>query len=615
MASLFHIIQIGVDFMRIPSFSWRQKLITTSLLCLFIPSVITLILTGLYSKNELKNKATFKSEQSLEVSELYISNIVRDMVNAFNTIQYDSEMISDLRVAWNNYEANGKGATVDFFSYKKVMDKIDQLPFFGGRTYVTILLPDGLYYSNYSTYQNELSFMYKEPWLTRMAGDPVNTTNWIGLQKNYVQSEASRYPNLITVVRSFQLYSNAPNAYIILSKPEEQFHEIFSKYAEDQTMMLLDAKGEILSSSDENSIGRTVPASFLTAGKPIRTSWDGQEYLSVNHPFSIAGWSMQSLTPYKEITGNIGNFLNDIFVLQVLFFIVFSAVMFYLLRQQIKPIVQLARTAVKVESGNLDVRSQVRGQDEIGHLGLSFDKMLDRIKEMIQQIQWEQDRKRMAELELLQAQINPHFLFNTLNSIRLRVMMKGEHEIAEIVGALSTLLRMTINRNNEFLPLHEEVSTVEQYMKLMDFRHNENIQFTVNLASDTLLATLPRFTLQPLIENAYTHGLSQKHGSITVCSWKQGDQLYISVEDDGVGMSEEKLSTVKAMLKETGMRGEPFGGVSSHINGIGLKNVNERLTMIYGDAYGMELESPPGSGLKLVLHLPMWVRTEELDDA
>jgi two-component system sensor histidine kinase YesM len=599
--------------MRISSFGWRKKLITISLLCLFIPTVITLTITGLYTKDELKNKASVKSEQSLEVADLYVSNIVRDMLSVFNTIQYDSEMITDLRIAWNSYKKNGNGK-VDFFSFKPVAEKLDQLTFFGGQTYVTILLPDGLYFSNYSTYQNDLSFLYKEPWLTRPAEDPVNTTNWIGTHKNYIHADTIRYPNLITVVRSFQLYSNAPNAFIIVSKPEEQFHEIFSKYDADQTMMLLDANGTILSHTDANSIGKTVPASLLSSGTVERTEWNGQDYISVNHSLSFAKWSMLSLTPYREVTGKISNFLNDLITFQVLCFVVFSVILFYLLRQLTKPIVQLARTAERVESGNLNVRSMVAGQDEIGRLGLSFDRMLERINGMFQQIQWEQDRKRKAELELLQAQINPHFLFNTLNSIRLRVKMKGENEIADVVGSLSTLLRMTINRNNEFLTLHEEVSTVNEYLKLMNYRHHETVQFTTGLASDTLLAMIPRFTLQPLIENAYLHGLRQKHGNIMVNAWKQGHLLYISVQDDGAGMTEEELLTVKMMLMDKGVH-EPFVGASARITGIGLKNVNERLKMIYGEAYELKLESSPGEGLKLTLRLPITLREEEAGDA
>ncbi|TVY09469.1 sensor histidine kinase [Paenibacillus cremeus] len=599
---------------RKPSFSWRQKLITISLLCLMIPSIVTLALTGLYTKNELTNKASIKSEQSLEVADLYISNIVRDMLNAFNTLQYDSEFITNLRAAWSSYNKNG-GSQVDFFAFKPVSEKLEQLTFFGGQTYVTILLPDGLIFSNYSTYQNDLSFLYSEPWIKQMDGDPVNTTNWIGAQNNYIRSTADRYPKLITVVRSFRLFASSPNAYMIISKPQEQFNEIFSKYAEDQTIMLLDEQGTVLSQSDPARIGSQVPSSMLYPGELQNLMWEGQEYIALNHPLSFAGWSLQCLTPYRIITGRIGNFLNDIFVFQALFFVVFSFVLFYLLRQLTKPIVQLVKTATRVELGNLDERSLVTGQDEIGRLGSSFDRMLDRIKEMIQQVEWEQGRKRMAELELLQAQINPHFLFNTLNSIRLQVRMKGEVEIAEMIGSLSTLLRMTINRNNEYLTLHEEAGTIEQYMKLMNFRHLENVQLATHLASDTLLAMIPRFTLQPLIENAYLHGLRQKHGHITVSSRMQGQYLYVTVQDDGIGMTVEELAAVRAKLMEADQRIKSAKERSSQINGIGLKNVNERLRMIYGDAYLFEMESSPGNGLKLTLRIPITFRKEEAGHA
>ncbi|MGG1555559.1 cache domain-containing sensor histidine kinase [Paenibacillus ferrarius] len=597
-----------------PSFSWRQKLITISLLCLVIPSIMTLALTGLYTKNELTTKASVKAEQSLEVADLYISNIVRDMLNAFNMLQYDSEFITNLRLASNSYD-NSKGNQVDFFAYKPVAEKLEQLTFFGGKTYVTIVLPNGLYFSNYSTYQNDLSSLYKESWLQQMAGDPVNTTNWIGVQNNYVRSDSERFPQLITVVRTIRLYANASNAYIIISKPEQQIHEIFSKYAEDQTMMLLDGTGTIVSHANVHMIGTKVPSAMLTTGLTEKMAWNGGEYIAYNHPLSFAEWSLQSLTPYWVVTGNIGNFLNDIFVFQALFFVLFSFVLLYLLRQLTKPIVQLVKTAARVELGNLDQRSLVTGQDEIGRLGSSFDRMLDKIEDMIRQIEWEQGRKRMAELEALQAQINPHFLFNTLNSIRLQVRMKGEVEIAEIISSLSTVLRMTINRNNEYITLHEESNTIQQYMKLMNFRHLENVELSISLASDTLLAMIPRFTLQPLIENAYLHGLKQKHGHIYLSSWKQGHILYVRVEDNGIGMTGEQLAHVTSMLTETGQPGDDKRERSSRINGIGLRNVHERLRIIYGDVYHMEIESSPGQGVRLTLRLPITFHKEANEHA
>jgi len=579
--------------MRFPLFSWRQKLILTSLLCLVLPSVITLVLTGFYTKNELRNKAVTKAEQSLEVAELYESNIMKDMINAFNSIQYDSEMITNLRIAWNKYKIDN--TTVDFFSFKEVAKKLDRLTFFGGATYVTILLPNGLYFTNYSTYNNNLAFMYEEPWIKELANEPLNSTLWLGMQKNYVRSDAEKSPNIVTIVRTFQLHNNSSNAYIILSKPEVQFRQIFAEYASDQIMMLLDGEGKIISHTQADQIGQVFREPLPSRGSYNVVKWKGLEYISVSHPLSFAGWSMRSLTPYESVTSKIGNLFNYVFVLQIVFFLLFAIVLFYFLNQWTMPIMKLARTASKVEKGFLEERSNVTGRDEVGHLGYAFDRMLDRFAEMIKQIEWEQNRKRIAELELLQAQVNPHFLFNTLNSIRLQVILKGEHEIAEIIGSLSTLLRMTINRNNEFVPLHEEVGTVEHYMQLMNFRHHEGVILSVNLASDTLLESIPRFTLQPLVENAYIHGLRQKQGEISISSWRQTNILCIEIKDNGIGMTEEKLQEVRRGVSNTG---------------IGLKNVSERLKIIYGEAFAMDMSSSPGLGLSITLMIPLNAREE-----
>ncbi|MBB6672413.1 sensor histidine kinase [Cohnella nanjingensis] len=583
--------------MRLPLISWRQKLILMSLLCLVVPSVITLILLGLYAKNELKTKAVEKAEQALEVAELYTSNIMQDMVNAFNSIQYDSETITDMRVAWNKYKQDGTGK-VDFFSFRNLSEKLDRITFFGGQTYVTILLPNGLIFTNYSTYDNSLNFMYEEKWLKDMAAEPSNTTRWLGTQPNYVRSDADKYPNVVTIIRKFQLYNNGVSAYIILSKPEIQFRQIFARYEGDPALMLLDKNGTIVSHTDPSQIGKAAPVPAPPQGQYDRSEWNGTEYLTVGHALPFAGWSLLSLTPYEGVTSKIGSMFNRTFVLQIAFFLLFALLLLYFLNQWTKPVMRLARTASKVEKGFLDERSGVRGRHEVGFLGLAFDRMLDRIEDMIVQVEEEQTRKRMAELELLQAQINPHFLFNTLNSIRLQVILKGEEEIGGVIGSLSTLLRMTINRNNEFIPLHEEVATVEHYMQLMNFRHHENAALTVNLASDALLVSIPRFTLQPLVENAYIHGLRQKRGEIGITAWKQQQMLYIQIHDNGVGMAEDAMERFRS--------GAPMSG-------IGLKNVKERLQIIYGSLFEMEMASSPGAGLKIVLKIPLRGREEGRD--
>uniref|UniRef100_A0A4Y8PXK5 HAMP domain-containing protein n=2 Tax=Paenibacillus athensensis TaxID=1967502 RepID=A0A4Y8PXK5_9BACL len=578
----------GDEVMKIPVLGWRQKLIVTSLLCLVLPSLITLILTGVYTKDELRSKASAKAEQAMGVADLYVSNLIRDMINAFNGIQYDSEMITYLRVAYNKYSSS-EPHDIDFFSYKQIAEKLDHLSFFGGQTYITIMLPNGLLITNYSTYNNDMSSLYGQGWVRQLLESPVNTTFWTGLQPNYIRLDADRNPNLVTIARTFQLYANSPNALIILSKPEEQFRQVFAQYAADPLLMLVDPGGTIISHTDKDQVGLQLRDTMQETDSDV-VKWQGQEYISTTRTLSYGVWSLRSLTPSRSVTARISNLFNYVSILQILFFLLFSLVLFYLLRQLTKPIMRLSRTASKVEMGDLNVRSHVSGDDEIGHLGLAFDRMLDQVKAMIRQVETEQNRKRMAELELLQAQINPHFLFNTLNSIRLHALLKEEEEIAATIGSLSTLLRMTINRNNEFVPLHEEVDTVEQYMRLMNFRHQDHVRLTTNLASDTLLECIPRFTLQPLIENAYIHGLQQKNGEISISAWRRAHLLVIRIADDGVGMTASKLLEVR--------QGSP-------ISGIGIKNVNERLKIIYGEPYGMELESAPGQGLAITLTIPL----------
>lgn len=589
MSTNTHPGERGAARLRMPLISWRQKLIVMSLLCLLVPSVITLILLGLYAKNELMNKAVEKAEQAMEVADLYTSNIMQDMVNAFNSIQYDSETVTDMRVAWNKYKQDGTGK-VDFFSFRNLSEKLDRITFFGGQTYVTILLPDGLYFTNYSIYNNSLDFMYDEQWIQDMAGEPSNTTRWLGTQPNYVRSDADKYPDVVTIIRKFQLYGNRVSAYIILSKPEIQFRQIFARYEGDPLLMLLDKDGTIVSHTDPSQIGSAAPVPAPPQGGYERSRWHEADYLTVTHTLPFAGWSLLSMTPYAGVTNKIGSMFNRTFVLQIAFFLLFALLLLYFLNQWTKPVMRLARTATKVEKGFLDERSGVRGRHEVGFLGQAFDRMLDRIERMIAQVEEEQTRKRMAELELLQAQINPHFLFNTLNSIRMQVILKGEEEIGGIIGSLSTLLRMTINRNNEFVPLHEEVATVGHYMQLMNFRHHEKAELTVNLASDTLLASVPRFTLQPLVENAYIHGLRQKRGEIVIMAWRQAQALFIQIYDDGVGMDEDAVERLRS--------GAPMSG-------IGLKNVKERLQIIYGRLFEMEMTSSPGAGTKIVLKIPL----------
>ncbi|TMZ39389.1 HAMP domain-containing protein, partial [Klebsiella pneumoniae] len=173
--------------------------------------------------------------------------------------------------------------------------------------------------------------------------------------------------------------------------------------------------------------------------------------------------------------------------------------------------------------GDLTVRSRIKGKDEIGRLAESFDLMLDRINAMIRDITETQERKRKAELAMLQAQINPHFLFNALNSIRMKVMRKGDIESSEMISSLSKLLRMTIDQGRETIPFRKEIDIAKDYIHLMNMRRSTEVQLDIHVSTDAYLEEIPRFILQPIIENSIIHGFSQDGGTISLDAYVEED--------------------------------------------------------------------------------------------
>ncbi|WP_261807895.1 sensor histidine kinase [Paenibacillus sp. N3.4] len=302
----------------------------------------------------------------------------------------------------------------------------------------------------------------------------------------------------------------------------------------------------------------------------------------------------------------INSIFENVFTLQIISFVLFLGLLMVAIRTFTRPLVKLDKVASSVQKGELHLRSSIRGQDEIGRLGKSFDQMLDRISDMIIEVTRTQARKRKAELNMLQAQINPHFLFNVLNSIRMKVLGKGDRESAEMIASLSKLLRMTI-QDKGHIPLHDEVDIIMDYMKLMNMRQKEKVDIHIDIDADVFLERVPRFFLQPIIENALIHGLNQQAGTISLSARAELNFIVISIADNGQGMDAATLEKLRSkmsvdseelLLTETEM--EKHKGFSS----IGISNVNERMKLAFGDAFRMQVESELGQGTKVTLLIP-----------
>ena len=579
-----------------------------SITCILIPACITLAVYNYLTQDAVKEQAISNSQESLLLVNNYVTNSFKYMLNVANTIHMDPELDSIFKANVSGKQYTGPTAEYDRFADKnKIIKQIDNITMAGEKVYVTILLTNGSYYANYEIDEYNPLNLTKEPWFGQLSKLYGFQSYWVGTTPTMFRSEKTNNPYQMSVVRTLRGEGSAIYGYIMVTIMENQVNQNFERLADNQEFMILDANNRIISSNDSAKIGSSFPYADISSDSlPISSDIvqvDHEDYLITQKPMTLTGWKVVSLTPYKKAIFKISSIFNKVFVFQVVSFIIFLLLLLYLLSTFTKPLVRLGKVALTVQRGDLETRTHIRGEDEIGRLGYLFDQMLDRIKEMIAEVSMTQARKRQAELDMLQAQINPHFLFNVLNSIRMKVMFRGDRESAEMIGSLSKLLRMTINQDKGTISLHEEVEMVMDYTQLMNMRQKDKVQLEVDVSSDAFLVKVPRFFLQPLIENALIHGLNQSAGTIRLEAWMDESKLWIAVEDNGTGIPGDTLQQLRASLAsrdERRQQMESRKGFSS----IGLSNVYERMRMTYGEAFDMQIDSKPGEGTRITMVIP-----------
>ncbi|MDP5272998.1 sensor histidine kinase [Chengkuizengella axinellae] len=576
---------------KLTQISLRKKIIIAIITCLIVPSIIAIAVSNYLTRDAMLDLATETAQDSLDRADIYVNNYISSMVYVMNNIQFDPSISSIMKTLGQQ----SKDPALLVLEGQKITQKLQALTAAYQNMYITVLLPNDAYFTSYREFDFNPIELRSEPWFSDLDQLSIYDVHWVGFQKNYIESTRQESPYLITLAKVLKS-GGKPYAYIILSVEEQSISDIFNGYSQIEKMILMDSQGIIISSIDDTEIGSQFEF-FNESSKLLEI--DNKEYLLLNKQISFADWSLSSLVSYQNTIERIQAIQRFNYLVQIIFVLIFIVLLFLIMNRIMKPLLGLERVASRFDLDNLHERVQIRGKDEIGRLGQVFNQLLDHIQNMIKQITEEQSRKREVEIELLQAQINPHFLFNLLNSIRMRILMNGDKESADIISSLSKLLRMTITRNNEFQSVPVEVEVARHYVKLMNVRHNHKIQYHEFVDPNVLMETLPRFTIQPFIENAFIHGLKQKHGDITLSIWKDQSFMYLSVKDNGMGMKEERLED----LHKSFQRGQDKS--ESQVNGIGLKNVYDRLRIIYDSSFSLDIYSDPESGTEIKVQIPL----------
>ena len=300
-------------------------------------------------------------------------------------------------------------------------------------------------------------------------------------------------------------------------------------------------------------------------------------------------------------------FKQLIWVSVISFVLVFALTLFlsYQIPKSItRPLQKLTEVTEQVAEGNLSVRSDVKTGDEVGVLSDSLNTMIDKINGLLEQVTKEQVRLRKAEFELLQSQINPHFLYNTLDAIIWLAEAGEQKKVVSMVRSLSEFFRTSLNRGKDIIPVKEEVLHVRSYLEIQQVRYQDILNYEIDVPEELDKYLIPKITIQPLVENALYHGIKNKRGSgtIHIRGKKQDGILVIEIEDDGIGISKERLWQVNDGIRKKVLTGKDI---------YGLYNVNERIRLNFGEEYGINIESNYGEGTLVRVLLPC---TEELPE-
>lgn len=587
-----------VKAMKIQSF--QMRLIFTAVACILIPSIISYSMSNFLVENKVREKAIGNANQTLQVVDRSVSNLFKFMLYVENYIMLDDAEIGYVLKNRALGLDNTEPGFSKVYDTQLVINKLDLLSAAGERCKITIILPDNQYFTNYGSEELDPADWQKEPWFAELKNMKGFDTYWISAQPTKFKKFQDNHPYQLSVARTLQTTSSKIYAYVIVTIFEDQVSSLFSNEDGNNEIMMVNDKGVIQSSSNSARVGTFVDYVSNDSSVVVK---NGKSYLLTERKLDYSNWKLISLTPYKDAISNITGIYSHVLIYQIMFFVIFLLVLIYLISKFTKPLRHLGKVAKTVYRGNLNVRSNIRGGDEIGMLGLSFDQMLERINQMILQITREQSKKREAELAMLQAQIRPHFLFNVLNSIRMRIFLRGDQESAEIIASLSKLLRMTFERDKSEITLIEEIYMSEDYVKLMNMRREDQVHLAFNIEKETLSKRVPRFILQPLIENAIIHGFEQRGGTVIISSESCNGGWSLTVFDDGLGMEPEVLDKVGRLLHLNHMEIETVA-LGSGFSSIGIANVNERLRMTYGEKFSMKIDSSPEKGTRIRMSIP-----------
>ncbi len=439
-----------------------------------------------------------------------------------------------------------------------------------------------------------------------------NNVSWQGVQAplDVIAGTSTRHGEY--VIRAVQGIRESPDgplhAMLILELKAQEFDNLlFSNRASlsyqyrmifDQNMRLMAANRRF----DDETLDEIIKV-FNRGDRRFTVSTPHADFYVQGQYDGLTGWAVVSAQEVMSTFPSSQELIRLIIQFVIVSSLLVSVSVVTLSWTITRPVRSLSKAMKSFEQGDYSVRLNPKGSDEMGQLMQSFNYMADEIDLLINQVLGVTLAQREAEIMALEAQINPHFLYNTLDSIQWMLIKENQFEIAQVVVSLGKIFRYSIDRDKRLVPLVNEAEYAQHYLNIQKYRLDERLMYNISLQQDLYAYLVPRLILQPLIENAILHGSDDAAAiSVDVAARREGDSLVIEVRDYGKGMSEEKLAQVKDMIESD----HP----SSHL---GLRNVHRRLRLQFGEPYGLTIESGDDAGCSVTLRVPLITDEHDID--
>ncbi len=585
---------------KLNNFPIRHKIIALLLIISILPSIGLGSLTGYTVERIIDKQETEHTLQLIDQVNKKLESYASNMQNISYLLSMDPEIKEFLT------EQNSAFTEDEDYSIRQFMQGLSTL--YPEVASILVVNSQGDYISN-DLYTRGSKDLTKESWY-KEAVENEGIVKIIGHPKDRSLASHVNYKNseVVTVVRAIiEPETQKVLGVVLIDLKLRVIAEATKnvKLGKSGYLMVIDEEGEQIY-APANPLINEVPKRLVNVEDSgfFSEEIDGDKLQFIYQKQPFTNWTTVGIFSSNESVVEVRTI--HLFVICFVFLVVLFGVTasYYLSNSMSQPIVQLMSFMKKVESGNLDIRYKGDREDEIGMLGRSFNLMIIKINELLKLTERQERQKREAELRSLQAHIKPHFLYNTLDTISWMARKQGAVDVAEVVASLSKLFRIGLNKGNDIILFSEEIEHIKSYLNIQKARYRDKLNYTLEIDPKTNDFMIVKLILQPIVENAIYHGIKERKGPghIHIEAQVSNNTFVITVKDDGKGIESDRLQLLRQKLNNVDTENKQ-GAVADF--GYGMMNVQSRLKLTYGEAYGISIDSEIANGTTVKIVLPI----------